>query len=667
MKLLKLLLVCGIVLPTMTLLAVPPTLDYQGRLTDASGDTIPGGDYELTFTINDAVTDGTVIWTEVQIITVQGGLFSAKLGSVTPIVEAIFNNDDLWLAIRVGTDPELVPRTKLSSVPYSFKSTYSDTAAYAENSATGDDGDWAIDGSNIYRLTGNVGIGENSPGGPLRIKRAISSGGGAHLDLNRTDDVTSQIYLTFGTGTHQDASIGVPSNRSDILSINADRIGIGMGAADPKAKLHINGDQITTGSLRVGEIPGTTGPRYGVEAVGENHAAVLGAFTSHSTNNVAAVRFGRSDADELSQYWALGMDGQATGTFDLSLTDYNLPTRYVWTAQQGTGNVGIGTANPSHKLQVGIGSASSIPATHQFVSVSDTDSKMSVANNNKTVTLSIGNGTYGEIWSYDYDASSPLDLGLQVPGGRVGIGTATPSAKLQVIGSVALKGATNNSNSRPAVGSTTITGELRAYSKNGYVADDGLLRLSAGGGTNASTKTFIDLSGQSNISDMYRNIIFGTSGTERMRLNADGWLGIGTATPTAKLHVQGDFCATGSKNAIVPTSQGMTKVYSEESAGVWFTDYGRGQLVDGLCVIELDPLFLETVTISDEYPMMVFLQEEAECNGLISRPGSTSFEVIERSDGNSDATFSYRIVAKRKGWENARLESVELAEKGGER
>lgn len=88
----------------------------------------------------------------------------------------------------------------------------------------------------------------------------------------------------------------------------------------------------------------------------------------------------------------------------------------------------------------------------------------------------------------------------------------------------------NNTQSRPVIAPGTISGEIRGISGAGAWADDGLLRLSAGGGTNVISKSYIELSGymQNTASDRFRNIIFGTSGVERMRINATGGVSIGT-------------------------------------------------------------------------------------------------------------------------------------------
>jgi hypothetical protein len=127
------------------------------------------------------------------------------------------------------------------------------------------------------------------------------------------------------------------------------------------------------------------------------------------------------------------------------------------------------------------------------------------------------------------------------------------------------------------------------------------------------------------------------------------------------LHAAGDFTASGSKSAVVRTaSSGHRLFYTVESPEVWFEDVGEGQLVNGSAHVELDPIFLETVTIDDSHPMKVFIQLEDDCRGTYVEKGNTSFDVLELQGGTSNAAFSYRVMAKRKGYEDERLRETDV-------
>ena len=63
---------------------VPQKINYQGYLTDSGGTPLTGA-YEMVFSLCDAATDGSCPWTETQTVSVNKGIFSVALGSVTPI------------------------------------------------------------------------------------------------------------------------------------------------------------------------------------------------------------------------------------------------------------------------------------------------------------------------------------------------------------------------------------------------------------------------------------------------------------------------------------------------------------------------------------------------------------------------------------------------------
>jgi len=127
------------------------------------------------------------------------------------------------------------------------------------------------------------------------------------------------------------------------------------------------------------------------------------------------------------------------------------------------------------------------------------------------------------------------------------------------------------------------------------------------------------------------------------------------------VYAAGDMGASGAKPAVVRTSKGPTELYAMESPEVWFEDFGSGRLANGRAHIELDPLFLETVTIDENNPMKVFITLNDECNGVYVKKGKTGFDVIELNNGKSNASFDWRVVAKRKGYEKRRMQVNEAA------
>jgi hypothetical protein len=144
-----------------------------------------------------------------------------------------------------------------------------------------------------------------------------------------------------------------------------------------------------------------------------------------------------------------------------------------------------------------------------------------------------------------------------------------------------------------------------------------------------------------------------------------GWAGYFTSATGSGVYISaptgntGLTVASGTKNAVVATDEGSKLLYSEESTEVWFTDYGFGQLEDGVAVITIDEVFAQTVNLDEPYH--VFVQVYGDAEVYVSNRTATSFEVHLR-DGDSAVEFSYRIVAKRLGYEGDRLEPAPWAD-----
>ncbi|MCX6832433.1 MAG: hypothetical protein NT028_09950 [candidate division Zixibacteria bacterium] len=134
--------------------------------------------------------------------------------------------------------------------------------------------------------------------------------------------------------------------------------------------------------------------------------------------------------------------------------------------------------------------------------------------------------------------------------------------------------------------------------------------------------------------------------------------GIYSVTPAAAGYAgyfAGNTLTTGTKSAAVKVDNGEYRLlYAMESPENWFEDFGGGKLQDGVTTVQIDPLFAQAVNIQIEY--RVYLTPEGDCRGLyVTNKGASSFEVRELQGGTANISFSYRIVAKRKGYEDLRM------------
>lgn len=211
-----LVVVMTILSATLVLADVPPFINFQGTLTDTSGNPAPGIP-NIIVSIYDQETLGTELWTETHpSVELVNGSFQLTLGSVNPLSSSIFTGEIRWLEINVAGET-LSPRTRMVSTPYGFLTMYADTSEYSRTGflsvyadtseytrTAAPDSDWTFSGDNIYRLTGDVGIGTDNPTAKLHVTDNSSGnygllGSASYGVYGRNSSSNSYGYLG-GTG-----------------------------------------------------------------------------------------------------------------------------------------------------------------------------------------------------------------------------------------------------------------------------------------------------------------------------------------------------------------------------------------------------------------------------------------------------------------------------------
>jgi hypothetical protein len=287
---------------------------------------------------------------------------------------------------------------------------------------------------------------------------------------------------------------------------------------------------------------GTTSPvnKFQIEATTANPAS-----TGSSANG--NLRLSGSSGSHVLDF---GLSSTSTYSWLQGRSKSDYATLYDLAFNPIGGKVGIGTSAPSTTLTVGnsagtIGGEIHLNPTSTQYEGGQMVFKKSLVGSTVDWTIDQYGTTAANARFRIFNGSSETN-GLSIlENGNIGFGTPNPTAKLNLDGGgIRIFAGFGNSTSRPGLNTSSIGNyEIRGVGAGGGTtqgdgADDGFLRLSAGGGTNSNTQASIDLSGYSNVADMGSNIVMRTAGTERFRINADGKMGIGTSSPSTAIHIQ---------------------------------------------------------------------------------------------------------------------------------
>ncbi len=398
-------------------------------------------------------------------------------------------------------------------------------------------GTTSLTSSTIYDNGSGIGINTIGPNYTTSGRGVIDINGTSQSMLALSVGGVGKSFL-FYTGTdllvsnESNGAIKFNTNGSQKVVIEAGgSVGIGTSSPSPFAKLDVYGQVRSTDNTKQGFYQSRTSDTASEGVYGGNSFVLRNGATSEDLN------------------------------FDIfNRTSSAWYTPFII---KNTGNVGIGTTSPSvAKLQVAGNNGSAIA---YFYNNSGTAGQVN--------GLAVEAGTN----SSDYALSIGSSLGtpyLRVRGdGNVGIGTTTPTEKLEVQnGTVGAKIKVSNSgggyatlecsSNASSVAQLSFTNQLSliggnvgigttAPSAKFVVSNSGAEGIEFGyssglGGNyfesfNRSTSLSVDMLYYLGNNAGNANHRFYTSGSERMRITSSGNVGIGTTSPSAKLNVSGDI------------------------------------------------------------------------------------------------------------------------------
>jgi hypothetical protein len=102
--------------PAAVAVVVDDVVQVQGRLSDASGSPI-NGYVSVTASIYDLYSGGVARCTDTDTVVAANGLFTMAMDYCTA---SVFNGDQLYLGVMVGSDAEMTPRQVIYAVPYAW-------------------------------------------------------------------------------------------------------------------------------------------------------------------------------------------------------------------------------------------------------------------------------------------------------------------------------------------------------------------------------------------------------------------------------------------------------------------------------------------------------------------------------------------------------------------
>ena len=599
---------------------VPKMMTYSGYVTKVHGGPL-NGTFQLTFSIYPDTSGSPADWTETQPeVVVKQGLFSVLLGSVNPIPASAFDGGIKYLGIQVESDPEMRPLTPIVSVAYAFRAGSADVDC--------EDCD-----DRFVNVQGPDSVVANS--GTALLARGSGSGGPSiGIEGYGESSTTGPAYGGIFTGS----SVGA-GKRSGVSGIalgasTGDTYGC-HGWAENTSYGYTYGGFFETSSLGMG-------PHFGVYAEGHG---------SSSDDTYGSYGFSENTSDGSAWGGMFATSSSGTGNHcGLGAYGYgssSAPTygSYSHAENTSTGAVygGVFKTSPSgtgdHRAIVAQAYGSSSAWTKGVLGFADNPSS-GYAYGGDFYTSSSGTGYHFGVNGRASGSSSAYAYGCR------GSATNTSTGRAYGVSGTAENTSTGNAYGGSFFTSDTGSGEHYGVAASGYANSSAKTYGCYGSGRNDGSGDVYG--GYFYTYDFGTGTKYGVYATAPVDQGYAGYF-------QGDVRISDSLIVLGGKSVAVRVDNGEYRLlYCQESPENWFEDFGEDQLTNGKTIVNLDPLFGQTVNTNVTYH--VFLTPGEDCNGLyVANKTPTSFEVRELKGGNSDVSFSYRIVAKRKGYENIRL------------
>jgi len=429
-------------------------------------------------------------------------------------------------------------------------------------------------GAAIYMNTAGVGLsGKFATNGYSR--NLIRSDGSATIQIGDNTSLISLIKVQAGS-SGVDGVVSFLTKNSERMRVHHDG-NVGIGTTSPSYKLDVSGDAGIGGTLYSNDIEVDGGNQIVVNNSASAGHITIGGIQNEAENGYMRgnVRFSRDDdqitydnvnnvfvhAGGSSTDWSMiahHSDGMRiySGASDSSgwsksYTDFK--TDYMSIYINNSGNVGIGTDSPSQKLHVEggnilVGTDSGDPFNASaLVGIQGTTAAYFQAKTNTSGTAGLLLGDTDDDYhagliynnstsAFTFNAGNSTRLTIDGTSGNVGIGTTSPTYKLDVNGGI-------------RTSSVTGPGILD------LVAPTSFLRFQAN-----ANNIFYDAGG-----NHYFRTASGASTSMIVTSAGNVGIGIGTTSPSSKLHVQIPTSNNGSRQEIqrwVNTGQNSVSLFA---------------------------------------------------------------------------------------------------------